>query len=246
MRRLGLADSLERAGHVLRWDRAADLARLEPPVQVRLAIAVGLYLGYDWLIARKAVGGLLPTWGVGSPIAVLQTGGDRPPPGWRRCVVNGQTVFSPTVCPSLGTDRSGGERPAAPAKRSAPQEASGSITLYHCMVYNGGTFWANTHCNQHRALIDRMLEVPARLAFSQQVELAEDGRRAAAALQHAPRVVLPAPVVSHRRECNALAKQIERWDAMARQPQSGKTQDWIRVERHKTRDRQWELRCRDW
>jgi ubiquinone biosynthesis protein len=38
VRRLGLADSLERAGHALRWDHAADLARLEPPVQVRLAI----------------------------------------------------------------------------------------------------------------------------------------------------------------------------------------------------------------
>lgn len=38
VRRLGLADRLERAGHVLKWDRAADLARLEPPVQVRLAL----------------------------------------------------------------------------------------------------------------------------------------------------------------------------------------------------------------
>ena len=38
VRRLGMADSLERAGHALRWDHAADLARLEPSVQVRLAI----------------------------------------------------------------------------------------------------------------------------------------------------------------------------------------------------------------
>lgn len=38
VRRLGLADRLERAGHTLRWEHAADLARLEPPVQVRLAI----------------------------------------------------------------------------------------------------------------------------------------------------------------------------------------------------------------
>ncbi len=38
VRRMGLADSLERAGHVLRWERAADLARLSPPVQVRLAM----------------------------------------------------------------------------------------------------------------------------------------------------------------------------------------------------------------
>lgn len=38
VRRMGLADRLERAGHALRWEHAADLARLEPPVQVRLAI----------------------------------------------------------------------------------------------------------------------------------------------------------------------------------------------------------------
>ena len=38
VRRLGLADRLERAGHALHWEHAADLARLEPPVQVRLAI----------------------------------------------------------------------------------------------------------------------------------------------------------------------------------------------------------------
>ncbi len=38
VRRMGMADALERAGHALRKDHAADLARLEPPVQVRLAM----------------------------------------------------------------------------------------------------------------------------------------------------------------------------------------------------------------
>ena len=38
VRRLGLADRLERAGHALRWEHAADLARLEPPVQLRLVL----------------------------------------------------------------------------------------------------------------------------------------------------------------------------------------------------------------
>jgi ubiquinone biosynthesis protein len=36
--RLGLADALAKAGHALHWEHAADLARLETPVQVRLAI----------------------------------------------------------------------------------------------------------------------------------------------------------------------------------------------------------------
>lgn len=38
VRRLNLADSLERAGHALRWEHVADLARIEPPAQVRLAL----------------------------------------------------------------------------------------------------------------------------------------------------------------------------------------------------------------
>lgn len=38
VRRMGLADALERAGHALMWEHAADLARLDPPVQVRLAM----------------------------------------------------------------------------------------------------------------------------------------------------------------------------------------------------------------
>ncbi len=38
VRRMGLTDKLERAGHALKWDHAADLARLQPPVQVRLAL----------------------------------------------------------------------------------------------------------------------------------------------------------------------------------------------------------------
>ncbi len=38
VRRLGLADTLERAGARLHWQPPTDLARLEPPVQVRLAL----------------------------------------------------------------------------------------------------------------------------------------------------------------------------------------------------------------
>ena len=38
VRRLGLADALARAGHALKHDHAADLARLSPPVQVRRAM----------------------------------------------------------------------------------------------------------------------------------------------------------------------------------------------------------------
>jgi ubiquinone biosynthesis protein len=38
VRRLGWADTLAQAGHVLHWQHADELARLEPPVQVRRAL----------------------------------------------------------------------------------------------------------------------------------------------------------------------------------------------------------------
>ena len=36
--RLGLADTLARAGHAVMWNHAADLAQLEAPVETRLAM----------------------------------------------------------------------------------------------------------------------------------------------------------------------------------------------------------------
>jgi ubiquinone biosynthesis protein len=38
VRRMGWADALDKAGHALHWDHAADLARLPPPQQVRMAM----------------------------------------------------------------------------------------------------------------------------------------------------------------------------------------------------------------
>ncbi len=38
VRRLGLADTLAQTGHVLHWEHADELARLEPPVQLRRAL----------------------------------------------------------------------------------------------------------------------------------------------------------------------------------------------------------------
>ena len=44
-------------------------------------------------------------------------------------------------------------------------------------------------------------------------------------------------------ECAELEARIKYLDSMARQPQSGQTQDWIREERKKARDRQVRIPC---
>lgn len=48
-------------------------------------------------------------------------------------------------------------------------------TIYLCKAYNGATFWASTHCNQHNAFIDRIENV-ADVPWDQQVRQAEQGR----------------------------------------------------------------------
>jgi hypothetical protein len=48
-------------------------------------------------------------------------------------------------------------------------------TIYLCKAYNGSTFWAKAHCNQHNALIDRIEHV-ADVPWEQQVQQAEQGK----------------------------------------------------------------------
>ena len=118
-------------------------------------------------------------------------------------------------------------------------------TIYHCKNYSGGTFWAQAPCSQHNALIDRIASVPAGLPFDQQVQLAEQQRQAAErniALQSTP-LAAPAATAGSKAECAQLDRRVEELDAMARQPQSGQTQDWIRAQRQNARDRQFALRC---
>jgi hypothetical protein len=52
---------------------------------------------------------------------------------------------------------------------------SHAATIYLCKAYNGSTFWAKAHCNQHNALIER-IESVADVPWDQQVEQANAGR----------------------------------------------------------------------
>jgi hypothetical protein len=143
---------------------------------------------------------------------------------------------SPPPRPTFAAPSAESSVTETPVPRTGP-------TIYHCKNYSGGTFWAQAHCSQHNALIDRIANVPAGLPFEQQVNIAEQQRHAAERnlmVQSAPP---PATAPDHRAECHGLDKEVERLDALARQPQSGQMQDWIRTQRQKARDRQFALRC---
>jgi hypothetical protein len=133
--------------------------------------------------------------------------------------------------------------PADAVRREDAPAASG--TIYLCKAYNGGTFWAQAHCNQHQALIDSIVSVPAGLPFEQKVELAQRQRQATAQLvDPPPQVGSAAPAVAgNQGECAALDARVAELDVMARAPHTAQMQDWLRGERKKARDRQFALRC---
>lgn len=118
-------------------------------------------------------------------------------------------------------------------------------SLYLCRAYGGGTFWAQAHCNQYNALIERIVSVPDTLAFDQQVKLAEQQRQPTPSTTTvtSTTVVNNSPAVSHMAQCQALDAQITHYDAMARQPQSGQMQDWITAQKKKARDQQFRIKC---
>lgn len=135
--------------------------------------------------------------------------------------------------------------PAAPSPQASDHASSATNTIYLCRAYNGGTFWAQAHCNQHSALIERIAYVPPSLPFDQQVAIATQQQRSSAALINSNSVA-PNTVDSsstRQTECRALDEQVVKLDAMARQPQSPQVQDWIAARRKEARDRQFRLRC---
>ncbi|MEO7337780.1 MAG: hypothetical protein ABIV63_14475 [Caldimonas sp.] len=123
-------------------------------------------------------------------------------------------------------------------------------SIYLCKTYSGGTFWSSAHCGQHNALIDRIVSVPDSLPWDQQVQLGEQDRaqRAAAVANTNSTVTTTVHSAqsadsSKTSECAALSAQAARFDAMARQPQTGQMQDWIKAQKRMVTDRQYQIRC---
>ena len=98
-------------------------------------------------------------------------------------------------------------------------------------------------------LVERMVSVPDTLPWEQQVQLAEQERAQRSALGNLPAPVQQQGTVTQssgsgrQAECANLNAQISQLDALARQPQSGQSQDRITSERRSARDRQFSLHC---
>lgn len=121
-----------------------------------------------------------------------------------------------------------------------------AATIYMCRAYSGGSFWSSAHCRTHNALIERTASVPDGMPFAQQVQLGEEARAEGRRLLEPPpaRPIAANTAQSTQIECAAIDARIRELDQLARQPQSGATQDRITEDRRLLRDRQFHMMCR--
>lgn len=123
VRRLGLADSLEQAGHALHWDHAADLARIDPPVQVRLALEE---LGPTFVKLGQILAGRADVFGP-AYITEFEKLQSRVPPV-------PMSVLRPQLCEDLG-----GEPETVFARFDVEPLAAASIAQVHRAQLHDGT-----------------------------------------------------------------------------------------------------------
>lgn len=211
------------------------------PLWIAVAILAALFIGYQLAKPRAPL----------KTEAAPQAMPPEPP----------APVVLPTVTPSVAEmrarERAVEEQLREAARRAAQARDTGQYStsappayreIYLCKGYGGGMFWSSAICSTQRATIDRIVTVPANMPWDQQVQLAEGRRQEVQQLYAQPRSVPldagnASPGSARPAECQALEMRIQQLDSMARQPQSGYTQDWIRNERQQTRSRQAALRC---
>lgn len=141
-------------------------------------------------------------------------------------------------------------QPAPQPQESAQQQppaaatpAPGTRIVTKCVV-NGKTLYSDNACPQ--GVIGK--QVVTKTDHNLMTSLTAAQIAASDRIQPiAPSISAAAPTggspSSNATECKALDDHIKYLDAMARQPQSGQMQDWIKDQRKRDRDRQFALHC---
>lgn len=134
---------------------------------------------------------------------------------------------------------------ASSMKQANNQGAPAESAISKCII-NGKTIYSNNGCpdgtlgravtiHDSQGIVSPPKETLAELTAKRQA--AEQAK----ADQGPQRIALVG--ASNGAECTELDNRIAHLDAMARQPQSGYMQDWIRAQRKAIRDRQFAIRC---
>lgn len=128
-------------------------------------------------------------------------------------------------------------------------DAAGASQVFLCVSNSGARFWSPDHCRERGALVERIESVPAGVSWEQQVEIADQQTRQGYAVQQraAQQRGAASPGVTgasgDTSRCAHFNQQVEYYDRLARQPQSGASQSWIAQQRKEARDQQFRARC---
>lgn len=146
---------------------------------------------------------------------------------------------APPISPTAPTPRATSQ--TLPPAAVAPEPGTRIVTK---CVLNGKTIYSDDACPQG-APSSRVVTredhnlmtglTPAQLAAANRIRPEEPSSTTVGQSENPPQ--------STTSECKALDEHIKYLDALARQPQSGQMQDWIRDQRKKARDRQFAIRC---
>ena len=162
----------------------------------------------------------------------------------QRAAESGSTPSTVTPAPVLRPAESAAPSfPQTPSYSTAPEATGNTRTVTKCIV-NGKTSYGDAGCAAGAKVTQIVTKENHNLMAAVRVPVLTKKEEPAQSLSI---VTQSDPGVDHaamKAECNALEERIKYLDSMARQPQSGQTQDWIRDERKKARDRQARIPCR--
>lgn len=154
-------------------------------------------------------------------------------------------VARPAKLPSATTPKTQTQPQATLPSLSVPVlPAPGTRVVTKCIV-NGKTSYSDSACPAGSTAV----QVLTKDNHNLMVGLTQEQMAAARSVQPSPP---SATIVAQSNtstpdtagECKALDEYVKQLDSQARQPQTIQTQNWIRDERKKTRDRQFRIPCR--
>lgn len=129
-----------------------------------------------------------------------------------------------------------------PAQPQAPLTEPGRRIITKC-TGGGKTTYSDGDCPKGSETSQLVTKADYNLVAGLTPQQLAAVKRLDAQAATAATVAQNSPVVTNTSECKTLDDYIKYLDALARQPQTMQTQDWIRDERKKARDRQFTIRC---
>jgi hypothetical protein len=151
-----------------------------------------------------------------------------------------QRANSYAESPGAGTSQppSASQMPGADARN----DVNGSTRLLKCSV-NGKTYYSNQKCPQGAKQKTLELHDSAGIVSPPKETLEALAAKRLVTEAEARQNSAPVSVSLPKAECEVLNREVERLDAMGRQPQSGEMMDWIRQQRYNARNRQFAIHC---